>query len=296
MTLVAKTRLAKRKQEMQEVRKENQTVTSKKHDKRCIEESIEKNNSVLKLKTLQEHHDNLIEENKNNLIIIKELKEKIATMEIEIRSKETKNSEESQTQTEYEFQEFPCQECVYVASCVEELDWHHGNDHSDTGTETDESDPQSIFSCRICGRINRSKGELMTHRKVKHPQLIRTCRFYVQGICDFPDDVCWISHKVCEKSSSSAPQMLDKFKCGICEQSFGSKSNFMSHRRKEHSEHVSACRDNSNGWCRFGADKCWFKHEEHNDKEEFEKSEMINRLFEMMEKFSKRFEIIENQL
>ena len=36
MALIAKTRLAKRKYEMQNTRKENQTETSKKHDKRCI--------------------------------------------------------------------------------------------------------------------------------------------------------------------------------------------------------------------------------------------------------------------
>ena len=36
MALIARTRLAKRKLEIQNTRKENQTETSKKHDKRCI--------------------------------------------------------------------------------------------------------------------------------------------------------------------------------------------------------------------------------------------------------------------
>ena len=68
----------------------------------------------------------------------------------------------------------------------------------------------------------------------------------------------------------------------------------MKHRLSEHSEHVSACRDDSNGWCRLGADKCWFKHSEKRDKEESGQPEIINRLFDMVEKFSERFEIIEN--
>ena len=38
MTLPIKTRLAKRKLEIKEVRKEKQTVTSKKHDKNCFNE------------------------------------------------------------------------------------------------------------------------------------------------------------------------------------------------------------------------------------------------------------------
>ena len=41
MTLTNKTRLAKGKLEIQEIRKENNTATSKKHDKRCL--GIDKN-------------------------------------------------------------------------------------------------------------------------------------------------------------------------------------------------------------------------------------------------------------
>ena len=36
MTLPTRTRLAKRKQEIQEVRKEKRTATSKKHDQNCL--------------------------------------------------------------------------------------------------------------------------------------------------------------------------------------------------------------------------------------------------------------------
>ena len=103
MPLVAKTRLAKRKQEMQEIRKENHTATSKKHDKRCIVPNTEENKLILKLQKLQEQHDNLIEESKKNLIHIQELNEKIAAMEIAIQSKKANESRNAQTQTEYEF-------------------------------------------------------------------------------------------------------------------------------------------------------------------------------------------------
>ena len=37
---IAKTRLAKRKREMQELRKENQTITTKKLDKTCLESNL----------------------------------------------------------------------------------------------------------------------------------------------------------------------------------------------------------------------------------------------------------------
>ena len=72
MALVAKTRLAKRKLEMQNTRKENQTLTSKKHDKRCIvnpkenssHEDLERIKDQLKL--TNQLNDALLEEVKEN--------------------------------------------------------------------------------------------------------------------------------------------------------------------------------------------------------------------------------------
>ena len=56
MTLVTKTRLAKRKLEIKEVRKENQKDTSKKHDRKCLEytERSTKDALLKQLKVLQE--------------------------------------------------------------------------------------------------------------------------------------------------------------------------------------------------------------------------------------------------
>ena len=56
---------------------------------------------------------------------------------------------------------------------------------------------------------------------------------------------------------------------------------------------------NINGSCHFGEGKCWFKHEgEKHEMEEIfnENPEIITKIFDMMEKFTERFEFIENQL
>ena len=71
---------------MQDIRKEKQTVTSKKHDKRCVLPKTEENEAIMKLQNLQKQHDYLVEENKKNLISIKELKDKIASMETAINT------------------------------------------------------------------------------------------------------------------------------------------------------------------------------------------------------------------
>ena len=74
MLLTTKTRFAKRKLEITELRKDKHTITSKKHDKNCLEE---KSDQSLEFKSLKQKYDELFEENKKNLIHIKELEEKI---------------------------------------------------------------------------------------------------------------------------------------------------------------------------------------------------------------------------
>ena len=49
MTLTSKTRVAKRKLEIKEVRKEKQTTTSKKHDKKCftkVDDTSQNNDAI----------------------------------------------------------------------------------------------------------------------------------------------------------------------------------------------------------------------------------------------------------
>ena len=87
---------------------------------------------------------------------------------------------------------------------------------------------------------------------MKHPHTIRTCRFFLEGICDFPDNVCWFNHTD-DKTNNLVPQTLKQFKCGICAKDFKTKSDFMRHRKREHIEHVSAFRDYPYGCCRFGS-------------------------------------------
>ena len=76
MPLVNKTRLAKRKLEVQEVRKEKQALTSKKHDKRCLTngENSVKDALLTQLKALQGKIDKLEKEKNESEILIKELK------------------------------------------------------------------------------------------------------------------------------------------------------------------------------------------------------------------------------
>ena len=62
----------------------------------------------------------------------------------------------------------------------------------------------------------------MIHIRTMHPETVKTCKFFINGKCDFPDNVCWFMHT--KISTSSSPQMLKQFKCGFCEMTFPEKA------------------------------------------------------------------------
>ena len=100
-----------------------------------------------------------------------------------------------------------------------------------------------------------------------------------------------------KNSSNSSQQMLKEFKCGFCEEVFKHKSDFMNHRKQHHPQSVPACRDNVNGTCRHDTNTCWFIHQDfNNENHDQESTDMMKRLFQMMENFTDRIKQMENQL
>ena len=106
----------------------------------------------------------------------------------------------------------------------------------------------------------------------------------------FSAEHCWYQHTTNE---SPLVQPLTEFNCSLFGKTFKLKSDFMKHRQKDHPEIVTSCRDSSS--CRFGPSRCWFIHDNSEENNQLESSDMI-RLFEMMEKFGDRIKFIENQL
>ena len=121
-----------------------------------IQEDLKMTKSTLKM--TKELNDALLEEvkeneaklealekrNKKNDNIISLLEERVNYLENKNTESETNKSEETEakktvdveknsieSQTESEFQDYHCQHCIYVASCIDELDWHIENAHAD---------------------------------------------------------------------------------------------------------------------------------------------------------------------
>ena len=78
---------------------------------------------------------------------------------------------------------------------------------------------------------------------------------------------------------------------------FGNRSEFMHHRKAEHSETVPKCKID-HGSCQFGITKCWVKHDEqHDDTENHNenKQDVIDKLFNIVEQCTERIVQLENK-
>ena len=118
-----------------------------------------------------------------------------------------------------------CNLCIYTATCEEQLTWHMGEDHD---KETNYFDTD--FPCDICGKWRRSGEDLAHHLK---------------------------KHEVCTTAPTVPPKSIQ---CNFCTEMFLSIRDLMVHKKKEHVDKVSSCRNHTNGTCDFGDLQCWFSH------------------------------------
>jgi hypothetical protein len=89
---------------------------------------------------------------------------------------------------------------------------------------------------------------------------------------------------------------------GISGKKCNGKKDYMKHMKEENCNHISECIENENGSCRFSSNNCWYKHTKVMSKEENETdvsgiktSDLLKRLFNMMEAFADRMTTLENQ-
>ena len=174
-----------------------------------------------------------------------------------------------------------CNECEYPAEDIYDLGEHMHEYHA-----LNESCEQTIV-CHYCSKNFQTKGALMIHRKKSHKEKVRVCRYFSEGNCLLGDETCWYNHSETEIA-------LTEFKCSICDKVFKIRSDFMHHRKQQHTKNVPLCLDSVNGACRFGRENCWFHHNEmeKNTRNEniehsiYQNQGLIQKLFEMMEKFT----------
>ena len=60
----------------------------------------------------------------------------------------------------------------------------------------DEKQKEDNIQCFVCGENFESRGEVMVHRKKKHPQIVKPCNKYKESNCRFNEDSCWFKHEM----------------------------------------------------------------------------------------------------
>ena len=82
-------------------------------------------------------------------------------------------------------------------------------------------------------------------------------------------------------------------KCNIFDEHFTNRSEFMYHKKKNHTTKVQKCKNYQTGACCFADINCWFEHEKldnANDKTNEEvmyNQNVIEKIFNLMETFSR---------
>ena len=244
---------------------------------------------TVQFKSLKVAHEALIKVNSDNLKEIEDLKLQVALLVHERSSQ--KESELSSTESQTVNNEcFKCNQCKFESQNAEETQKHMEKEHW-IATKSNN------FVCNLCSDTFNVRWELMVHKKNEHPLYLKTCSFFLEGSCAFGEE-CWFKHKP-NGQGSSAPQTLKEFKCGVCGQIFQRKTNFREHRKLTHIKDISICKENRNGYCIYGSQECWSKHEGGVKNVESEMGgvktvELVQRLFDMMEKFAERISRVEN--
>ena len=59
------------------------------------------------------------------------------------------------------------------------------------------------FNCNSCNDLFRTKGELLTHRKKHHPEVVSTCKNILNGQCRYGDEKCWFIHNLGNKENNN---------------------------------------------------------------------------------------------
>ena len=95
----------------------------------------------------------------------------------------------------------------------------------------------------------------MNHRKAKHITRVAQCKNYIAEKCNFSALKCWWKHEERQENCE------ERFDCFLCNETFKSKMELMTHRKKKHLNMIRQCQQFYQNSCRYTEESCWFKHE-----------------------------------
>ena len=279
------TRVTKRKNNLNEVKAEPPKKALKKNEILAEFTALQK-----RFEDLQNENQVLLVNQKSNLEAINLLEETISVLENKINVSKAENSNSISTSVQTD--QIRCEECEYPAEDIYDLVDHMRGNHS----LDDSEDFEHSFKCEYCDKGFHERKDLMLHIQNDHSSQVKQCKHFLEGRCVF-GDACWFRH---DKSKE-----LENIKCMYCDCSFPTKAVLMSHRKKEHAIRVKKCKNDENGQCQHGSIHCWYNHTKLNEKDDHENlhvnnndenSKLMEKVMEMVEKYSERIRKLEDMI
>ena len=198
-------------------------------------------------------------------------------------------------------EDIDCNLCGEGFPSQEILTEHKSKDHRDeSATQKQSNEAKSLrkkfkFTCKFCEENFELKSEVMKHSKREHSKSVSICWNFLAGCCEYEDSFCWFVHE-----KTLVNMMCTLLTCNICDLTFKSRQEYLKHRKLFHVEIVPECKKKMDGTCQYGDAKCWFKHsiKEYNTKEQnggknIENNEVVEKLFDIVEKVTERLAKIE---
>ena len=215
---------------------------------------------------------------------------------------ESQLNEHMETDHEEEtYLEFNCMDCPYQGHTEGDLTKHIVAAHEPQPKNTQK---RESLPCHSCGEPFETKHELRVHRKKEHPDIIKKCRYFIEGRCDYDNDMCHFSHEL-EETPKNTAQNFTNLNCKYCGKPFETKSELMFHRKAEHPQVVKQCRDFRQGLCDRGENGCWYNHSDSLPSEQssfFQKVPrnpppdiLMNKVVGMMEKMMLEIAVLKKQ-
>ena len=230
------------------------------------------NKSKENIKSLEQENETLKSINKNNVEVIKSLKERVGLPN-------------DQELDELDMSEGPryCVKCDYQAEDGYDLDAHTWSEHEEDASEIDGLTTKSkgkFLECNFCDNKFQTLKNLMMHKKQDHLENVAACWNFSHGNCDFGDKSCWFKHII---EDATKPE---EFTCKMCGIDNLSKSSYYKHKKNKHSESVQKCKNQINGKCIYKSENCWFIHDNKEFMEETDESK--KEVMNMMKMFTGR--------
>ena len=118
---------------------------------------LTKSELMTEFKALEKKHEELLVENVK-------LRGKLALFEKGDAKTVATVEQACQTKPDSQYVEISCTECIFLASCEDELNYHMGEEHNKDFISYFETD----FPCSVCDRWCKSEKDLNHHMKIYH--------------------------------------------------------------------------------------------------------------------------------